>query len=69
MTVTGPFWTDGFTEPPPLSRVHELGRKSRTELAAIYIRMCGSSRSARMAVSGWNRDQIITAIRNIEDPR
>lgn len=55
-----------------VSRVHELGRLSRTDLLAIYTQLLmthhDSSQAATAAVSGWDRDQIITAIRNIEDP-
>lgn len=58
------------TRPPPLSRVHELARMGRTELTGIYLDMAGpGTQSAVQAVQVWDKDQIITAIRNLEDPQ
>ena len=48
------------------SRVHELARMSRTQLITIYHSMC-SEHQAGFAVVGWDRDQLITAIRDRED--
>jgi hypothetical protein len=58
---------------PPLSRVHELARMSRIDLMGLYLSMLdGRSQqggSAATAAAGWDRDRLITAIRNLEDPR
>jgi hypothetical protein len=50
------------------SRVHELGRMSRTQLIVIYQGLCDPANGRALnAVAGWSRDQLITAIRNRED--
>ena len=60
--------TTGPDEPGRRSRVHELGRMSRTQLIVIYQGLCDSTEGkAPRAVAGWSRDQLITAIRNRED--
>ena len=65
------------------SRVHQLARMSTLELIGLYTRMLragqpeGSLQTAQTAISGggghpeeaWDRDQLVTAIRNLEDPR
>ena len=48
------------------SRVHELARMSRTQLITIYQSL-RSEHQADFAVVGWDRDQLITAIRDRED--
>ena len=57
-----------LSEPDQRSRVHELGRMSRTHLIVIYQGLCEPANSRALnAVAGWSRDQLITAIRSRED--
>ena len=58
-----------------VSRVHELARLSALDLRTLYIRMIAEPgsmagpHSKEMMSAGWDRDQLVTAIRDIEDPR
>jgi hypothetical protein len=50
------------------SRVHELGRMSRTQLIIIYQGLCVPEHpAAHLAAAGWDRDQLMTTIRDRED--
>ena len=48
------------------SRVHELARMTRTQLIIIYQNLC-PEHQGHFAVARWDRDQLITAIRERED--
>jgi hypothetical protein len=57
------------------SRVHELTRLSALDLRTLYIRMVNEpgTRSGwhfeETASAGWDRDQLVTAIRELEDAK
>jgi hypothetical protein len=54
------------------SRVHELARMDTTGLRALYIRIREHTgtrdKDLREAMAGWDRDRLITRIRDLEDP-
>ena len=57
--------------PPLVSPVHSLARLSTISLRAKYLRLVGGAGGARageLASAYWDRDQLITAIRDIEAP-
>lgn len=57
------------TEDPPLSRVHELGRMPFLDLVALYHRLADTGDGIAGHLQFKDRDQVISAIRRIEDPR
>ena len=63
--------------PAPLTwqpgRIHQLAKMKLIDLIALYQSMLPNQASehdqvAQMAAGGWTRDQVITAIRNLETP-
>lgn len=55
------------------SRVHELARKSLTELIGLRKQLLVGAghgqRADEVPDLGWNRDHLVTWIRDLEDPR
>ena len=54
-------------------RIHELARTRLIDLIALYQSMLPDGAAehdqvARSAAGGWTKDQVITAIRNLEAP-
>jgi hypothetical protein len=65
MVVMGaPTWQPG--------RIHQLAKMKLMDLIALYLSMLPDGaehqQAARMAAGGWTRDQVITAIRDLEAP-
>jgi hypothetical protein len=66
-----------ISAPVPLTwqprRIHQLAKMRLIDLIALYQSMLPSQagehdHAAQMAAGGWTRDQVITAIRNLEAP-
>ena len=55
----------------PASRVHQLAKLDRLGLLALYLRKQDGNRAGDLAdaAAAWDRDRLITAIRDLEDPR
>jgi hypothetical protein len=56
------------------SRVHELSQLPTADLLGLFLtirnkRIVGAGEKLRDAFASWDRDQLITAIRDVEDPR
>jgi len=53
------------------SRVHRLAKLDRVGLLAEYLRLQDQNRAGSLADAAglWDRDRLITAIRDLEDPR
>jgi hypothetical protein len=51
-------------------RIHQLAKMRLTDLIALYqsILPDGTDQVAQTAAGGWTKDQVITAIRNLEAP-
>jgi hypothetical protein len=54
-------------------RIHQLAKMKLIDLIALYQSMLPTQagehdHAAQMAAGGWTRDQVITAIRNLEAP-
>ncbi len=54
-------------------RIHQLAKMKLMDLIALYLSMLPNGAAerdqvARTAAGGWTRDQVITAIRNLEAP-
>jgi hypothetical protein len=73
----------GISPPYPISapvpftwqpgRIHQLAKLKLIDLIALYQSMLPTQpgehdQTAQMAAGGWTRDQVITAIRNLEAP-
>jgi hypothetical protein len=56
----------------PPSRIHELARMDTTALRGLYLRLVqpngGGNGPSQQAAGSWDRDRLITGIRNIEAP-
>ena len=57
----------------PPGRIHQLAKMKLIDLIALYQSMLPArpgehDQVAQMAAGGWTRDQVITAIRNLEAP-
>lgn len=66
-----------ISAPAPLTwqpgRIHQLAKMKLIDLIAVYQSMLPTQAGehgqvAQMAAGGWTRDQVITAIRNLEAP-
>ena len=66
-----------ISAPAPLTwrpgRIHQLAKMKLIDLIALYQSMLPNQAGehdqvAQMAAGGWTRDQVITAIRNLEAP-
>jgi len=66
-----------ISAPAPLTwqpgRIHQLAKMKLINLIALYQSMLPNQAGehdqvAQMAAGGWTRDQVITAIRNLEAP-
>lgn len=66
-----------ISAPAPLTwqpgRIHQLAKMKLIGLIAVYQSMLPTQAGehgqvAQMAAGGWTRDQVITAIRNLEAP-
>lgn len=56
---------------PGPSRVHELSKLSNLDLRGLLYRMLAGKalgQEVEDAMATWDRDQLITAIRDLEDP-
>ena len=53
-------------------RTHQLAKMKLMDLIALYLSMLPDGaehdQAARVAAGGWTRNQVITAIRNLEAP-
>jgi hypothetical protein len=64
ISMDAPDWQPG--------RIHQLAKMKLMDLIALYLSMLPDGAEheqvARVAAGGWTRDQVITAIRNLEAP-
>jgi hypothetical protein len=62
-------WVRGIE--PPASRVHQLARLDTTALRAMYLQLKGRegvSHELEKAMGTWDRDRLVSRIRDLEDP-
>jgi hypothetical protein len=66
--VSGPQVEWRWTMP---SRIHQLSRLHTLDLLGTYLRLQERNFTGALsdAAGLWDRDRLITAIRNLEDPR